>query len=210
MTFEYPAAYILGVLSILSPCTIIVIPVFVSKILNERNKTKTAILFFLGFSSLFAFIGAITGVLGSVIIRQAEGPLLVFASIITFILSLKYFGLLDINVPNLPIHSYPKSSTFLLGVVFAILGFSCTAPQLFAVTTLALKTGSFFLSLVIFFCYSAGFATPLIAVATVLDEERVFQYITGNRERIELISGLLMLAVTVYLILSFFGVYVIN
>ena len=202
---SYFYVYILGVLSILSPCTIIVIPVLLSQVIGTRRKFYTALMFSFGFSLSFAILGVITGFIGKAFVPMYEKYFLIVSAIITFLMALKFFKVMYIRIPSTHLGFLP-GNTFLLGVVYGFVALSCISALLTAVFVFALAQKSIVFSVVTFLVYSGGYVTPLIAASTILEESKVMSYITKNRSKVEFISGLLLLFASSYLTLLYFGI----
>src|SRR3989344_9170762 len=73
-------AFLAGILSILSPCILPLLPAFFSYTFKEkRNITKMTFIFFLGFSLIFVIFGVIASFLGtSLSLLQVDYKLIIF------------------------------------------------------------------------------------------------------------------------------------
>lgn len=201
----YLYVYVLGVLSILSACTIIVLPVLLSQVMGRRKKLRTAIMFSSGFSISFAILGAITGFVGEAFVPQNERYFLIFSAAVTFLMSLRFFRIINFNIPSLHVRFLPKN-TFFLGTVFGFVALSCISALLTAVFVFALAQKSIVMSVIIFLIYSLGYVTPLIAVSTIIEEDKITSYMAKNRGKVDFISGLLLLFASGYITLLYFGI----
>jgi cytochrome c biogenesis protein CcdA len=201
----YAYVYILGILSVLSACTVIILPVLLSQIISKRKKLFTALLFSLGFSLSFATLGAITGLVGQAVVPNYEPYFLIFSAIITFIMALRFFGIISFNTPSSRIRFFPKN-TFILGFVFGFVALSCISALLSAVFVFAISQGSILSSIIIFMVYSLGYSTPLIAASTIMEEDKITSFITRHRSKVDFISGVMLLFASSYLTLLYFGV----
>lgn len=204
----YFYVYILGILSILSPCTIIIFPVLFSQVLGKREKLLTAILFSLGFSLSFAILGAITGFIGEALVAKYEPYFLIFAALVTAGMSLKFFKVIEFNLPSFNL-SFFSPHPFLLGLVFGFVALSCISALLSAVFVFALAQKSLLFSIIIFLIYSLGYSTPLLAAVTLLEENKIVDFTLKHRNKIDFISGILLLLATIYLILNYFGIFLL-
>lgn len=201
----YLYIYILGVLSILSACTIIILPVLLSQVITKKKKLYTALLFSSGFSLSFAILGVITGFLGEAFVPRYEGYFLMFSAVVTFIMALKFFKVVNFNIPSLNIRFLPEN-TFFMGLTFGFVALSCISALLTTVFVFALAQKSIVLSVVTFLIYSLGYLTPLIAVSTILEEDKIMSYMAKNRGKVDFMSGLLLLFASSYLTLLYFGI----
>lgn len=196
--------YILGILSILSPCTLIILPVLFSQIINRERKLYTAILFSLGLAFSFGILGAVAGYTGEFLLAKYESYPILFAIIITFIMALKQFNIISFSIPSLHISLHPGMNTFFIGVVFGFVSLSCISPLLGAVFVFGVAQKSILQSIFIFSVYSLGYSTPLIAASTILEEEQIFSFVKKHKKSIEFGSGALLLFLSIYLASTFF------
>jgi cytochrome c biogenesis protein CcdA len=201
----YAYVYILGILSILSACTIIVLPVLFSQIISKRKKISTALLFSLGFSLSFAVLGAVTGLVGQAVVPIFESYFLIFSAVITFLMSLKFFKIFSINLHSFRIGIFPRN-TFMLGFVFGFVALSCISALLSAVFVFAISQNSILLSIITFMVFSLGYSTPLIASSVIIDEDKITSLVTRHRDKVDFISGVMLLFASSYLTLLYFGI----
>jgi cytochrome c biogenesis protein CcdA len=201
----YAYVYILGILSILSACTVIVLPVLLSQIMTKRKKLYTALMFSLGFGLSFAVLGAITGLVGQAVVPNYEPYFLGVSAVITFVMALKFFKIISFRMPSLSIKFFPKN-TFLLGFVFGFVALSCISALLSAVFVFAISQKSVLLSIITFLVYSMGYSTPLIAASTIMEGEKIASFMVTHRDKVDFTSGILLLFASSYLTLLYFGV----
>lgn len=198
----YLYVFILGILSILAPCTIIVLPVLLSRVLDRRDKFRTAVLFSIGFSLTFSVLGAVTGLLGYAIVPQYENALLIFGFMVTFLMALKFLKVIKLEIPQLRL-PFKGTNTLFLGIIFGFTALSCISPLLSPVLVFAISQKSISGSILILFIYSMGYSTPLIASSTILDEKTVMEFIEEKRKEVNLLSGILLLLASSYLLLLY-------
>lgn len=204
----YVYVYILGILSILSACTVIIFPVLFGHVIGRKKKLLTAVLFSLGFSLSFAILGAITGFIGEAIVARYQPYLLIFAAFITGVMSLKFFKIIDFNIaPPLNLPFFKTTNTFLLGFIFGFVALSCISALLSVVFVFAIAQKSIAMSILVFLIYGLGYSTPLIAAVTILEEDKIVEFTVKHRDKIDFTSGLLLLFATIYLILNYFGIF---
>src|SRR3990167_5966064 len=117
----YIVAFLAGLLAILSPCTLAIVPMYFSYGLKEKSTWHT-FTFFLGFTSIFIALGILASFLGqSILFFQAEHSFLIFLAGLFLIL----FGVMQIvgkGFSFLPIKVFKAKSlfgVFILGMLFA-------------------------------------------------------------------------------------------
>ena len=128
----YIVAFLAGLLAILSPCTLAIVPMYFSYGLKEKSTWHT-FTFFLGFTSIFIALGILASFLGqSILFFQAEHSFLIFLAGLFLIL----FGVMQIvgkGFSFLPIKVFKAKSlfgVFILGMLFALGWSACTGPIL--------------------------------------------------------------------------------
>src|SRR3989338_87410 len=119
-------AFVAGMLSILSPCSISLFPAFFAYTFKEKSKiTGMTILFFLGFSLIFVTLGLVATYIGdSILILQSHLQWLVFLfGFIFILLGLMTifgngFGGIRIPLEKLPIKRSSALGVFLFGASY--------------------------------------------------------------------------------------------
>ncbi|MBI3286498.1 MAG: cytochrome c biogenesis protein CcdA [Chloroflexi bacterium] len=204
-------AFVAGVLSFLSPCTVPVLPAyFAFTFPAERKQVVTmTTAFFLGLATTFSLLGGSATLLGS-FLRQHLGALTTLGGVVIIV-----FGILTIlgkGFSGLPIANQPSNSlwgTYLFGATFAIGWTSCIGPILGGILILAAQTATVYQGMLFMFVYALGLGLPLILVSTFLgraDQDsrawrllrgRSFAWRVAGREltlhSTELVSGLLLI-----------------
>lgn len=164
-----PAAFLAGVFSFLSPCTLPILPAyfaFTFQAQRERIVIMT-VAFFLGLATTMVLLGATTTALSQALFRNLE--------VLTFIggLMVIVFGILSMlgkGFSGIQILSRPSTSivgSYLYGATFALGWTACVGPILGALLTLLATQGIAILQgAILSFIYALGLGTPLIIVAT--------------------------------------------
>ena len=201
-------AFIGGILTILSPCILPVLPAYFACTFKEKKKiTKMTLVFFLGFSAIFVTYGLIAGFLGEALskIIVNNDILIVIAG---FILVL--FGFVTIAGKGFSLmHKGVKirknyAGIFLMGVLFAVGWSPCIGPILSGILIIASTLG-YLKSALMLFIYSLGIFIPLFIFAFFYDKHNLSQnrFIKGKElsfgkykiNSTNLISGILLILV---------------
>jgi len=180
-------ALIAGLLSLLSPCTLPVVPAFFAYAFGSKNVIGKTAAFFLGLSTLFVLLGIGANLIGGflkqnlLIFTQVSGALILLFGL--YILAGQGFsGLrLKTNKPTSLI------GTFLFGIVFGASWTPCVGPILVAVLIMASTAGSAISGGVLLFAYTVGFAVPFIVFA-VFAGSRIEKLLSGKELRFRLMS----------------------
>ncbi|MDP3728035.1 MAG: cytochrome c biogenesis CcdA family protein [bacterium] len=167
----YIVAFLAGLLAVLSPCTLAIVPMYFSYGLKERSTVHT-FAFFLGFTTVFISLGLIASFLGqSILFFQAENSFLIFLAGLFLIV----FGVMQIagkGFSFLPVKVFKAKSifgVFVLGVLFALGWSACTGPILGGVLLIASVFGSYFQVALLMFFYALGNFVPFFLLSFAVD-----------------------------------------
>ncbi len=207
-----------GILSFLAPCTLPLLPGYLSYIsglsaeeVRERQNVNVvlgaSVLFVVGFSLVFVSLGATLSYLGSVIDPHRQ-TLTRIAGIFIIVMALVMLGVF--RVPLLYRESrfhVPRQwgvwSAFPLGMAFAFGWSPCIGPILTPIYAAATTEGSAQRGALLLFVYSLGLGVPFLAVA--LFTERFFGYIGWFKRHyraLNLSGGSVLLVMGVFLLLG--------
>jgi cytochrome c-type biogenesis protein len=214
---SYTAAFIAGLLSITSPCILPVIPLYIAYLIGTTDRESVsrrflmlnALGFVIGFSLIFVLVGTAFGFLGTALAErktllvQIGGLLLVI------------FGLQQIGVISLPfMRRAPRVDSVdgnvsvvrsgVVGMTFAAGWTPCAGPILGAILTLALSQGDTGKATSLLSIYSLGLAIPFLLIALIGTSSALLQGVARRSGSITSLSGAVMLAVGVIMIL---GIY---
>ncbi len=177
----YAVAFIGGMLMILSPCSAATLPAYFATAfgVSERKKdklliTKRTASFFLGFSLVYAFIGAGASFIGRLLNIYQE-QLSIFAGILLIVFSLMM--LLGQSFGSMKWKGLGRDlgygRIFLYGMLFAV-GFSgCAGPILAGILTIAVSLPAYQAILLMLF-YSLGMGIPLVLLSLFFDKIKIF------------------------------------
>lgn len=172
-----------GILMFLAPCTLPILPAYVSFIAGvskekkefytqeTKNKIqKNALFFVFGFSLIFILLGILLGFAGGLIgfsreiILKVSGFVILLLGIGMLFPGFWNFSGLQIKIPQyFKVNS--KTSSFLFGAVFALGWSPCVGPILGTVLVLAGTSGTVFSGAVLLFIFSLGFSLPFLVLA---------------------------------------------
>ncbi len=210
-------AFLGGLISFLSPCGFVLLPVFFAVAFRQKKALQASLLFGLGLMTTFTVFGFIAGGLGTLFnaYRQpfalASGLLMAFAGL--WLLAGKAFP----APRHAPFKVEGLASMFFLGAFFGIGWTPCMGSVLAAILLVAGNLASPLWGALLLMAFSAGVVVPLV-VASLLVERKGFQKIcavvnqpiglrlfgrTLTLSPYNLVAGLFLLAIG--LIIVFYG-----
>lgn len=172
-------AFAAGMLTILSPCSLPLFPVFFSYISKEKkNITKMTLIFSLGFSVAFITLGIIAGLVGEQSISIIQEDWLVTIAGLFIIL----FGIMSLLGKGFAsfIKFMPKTKndipgTFLLGIFFALGWTACLGPILGGILGIGAILHNVWYAAILMLFYSLGNMIPLFILAIFYDKLNLAQ-----------------------------------
>jgi cytochrome c-type biogenesis protein len=212
-------AFLAGLLSFLSPCTLPILPAYFAQGFNagKGEILKNTCFFFLGLSIVFSIFGMGATYAGSIlrenrqIFTQAAGVLIILMG------TLEVFGkgFSGINVSLKGGHRNPVGS-LMFGAVFAIGWSACIGPILASLLLVSATSGTVVKGTSLLFIYAAGLAVPLIIISLFFDRiknNKFWKFLHGKGIPISIFNRKLDLHSTYVvsgLILVVLGVLVFN
>ncbi|KAA5602716.1 cytochrome c biogenesis CcdA family protein [Blastochloris sulfoviridis] len=179
----FPAAFVAGLISFLSPCVLPLVPpylVYLAGTTLDRLQTEAepaaarralaaAALFVLGFSSVFVALGAGASVIGQVL-RTYSTVLSTVAGIAIIIMGLHFLGLFRIPFLMREVRAEVRRPVSLagaygMGLAFAFGWTPCIGPVLATILAVAAADSTLGKGAGLLAVYSAGLGVPFLAAA---------------------------------------------
>src|SRR5271166_2773948 len=188
-----PAALLAGMLSFLSPCVLPLVPPYLVYLTGtslerfadaeeeprvRRETIAAALLFVLGFSTVFVALGASASVIGAVL-RAYSGQLAIVAGIAIIIMGLHFLGLTPIALlmrqKRLEV-AKPVGlwGAYLMGLAFALGWTPCIGPILAAILAVAASEATVARGAGMLAVYSLGLGVPFIIAALAVETFAAF------------------------------------
>ncbi len=184
---SFPAAALAGLLSFLSPCVLPLVPPYLTFIagttveeLAEGGATRArrdvaiaAVLFVLGFSTVFVTLGATASIFGQ-FIRQYVGILSMAAGAVIIVMGLHFLGVWRLaflyrearmNLEK-PVGLW---GAYVMGLAFAFGWTPCIGPILAAILALAGSEDTVVRGASLLAVYSAGLGVPFLLAAFAIE-----------------------------------------
>jgi len=206
------AALIAGLVSFLSPCVLPLVPPYLvymagtslERLADREPKPRVrretviaAVLFVLGFSTVFVALGASASVVGS-LIRVYSGPLATIAGIVIIVMGLHFLGLTPIAflmrekrvAVAKPVGLW---GAYVMGLAFAFGWTPCIGPILAAILAVAASEQTVTKGAGLLAVYSLGLGIPFIAAAFAIEPFAAFlTRFKSHMHRVEQAMGALL------------------
>ncbi len=210
-------AFIAGLVSFLSPCVLPLVPIYLAQLVGqtiyqadteqkEVTRLETflhAVTFVAGFTLAFIALGATASTLGSflhnnlIFLREAGGVILV-------LIGLHLTGLFKIPLlywqkrfefhPTRPGYA----ASLLIGVIFAIGWTPCIGVTLAPILAMAANATTLRQGVLLLLAYSLGLGVPFLLLGLGVDQGgRVLRWLKPHLNKIEIATGIVMIAVGV-------------
>jgi cytochrome c-type biogenesis protein len=208
-----PAALLAGVISFLSPCVLPLVPPYLiyltgatiehvehdeTAFASKRAVMLSALLFVLGFSTVFVILGASASLIGG-LVRAWSAELSILAGIVIIVMGLHFLGLTRIGLlmreGRLPI---PKPvglwGAYIMGLAFAFGWTPCIGPILAAILSIAAAEATVTKGAGLLAVYSAGLGIPFLIAAFMVEQfSSLFARMKGQLVNVERAMGVLMI-----------------
>ncbi len=215
----FGAAFLGGLISSISPCSLSMLPLIIGYIggYSDEKPLKTLIqmiFFVIGTGLVFSVIGAICAITGKIFIGNPYFALVV-ASII-MIMGLKILGVIDFDLPPI-IKEVPKNNVnneflypLILGAIFALIGTPCSTPILASIMAFASISAKISSAVIMLFLFSIGQGLILIIAGFLTSKIKTNEKFYNLSEKIMKVSGLLLLLVSLYIFYKIFGAILVK
>lgn len=195
MIAEIIYAYLLGLLSILSPCTFIIVPIMVS---DPAAKLKKVLTFLGGITITFGVLGILSALTGKLLTNFMGPYLYMFAAIITLIAGLDMLNIIELHLPQLFTKIKTKNN-FLMGLLYGGIALSCVGPLMASVLVYIVTKANIFYGFLMMYVFALGFITPFFLCGLIITDKKVCEKIIKHSLTIRKIGGVLLLIVSAYL-----------
>jgi cytochrome c-type biogenesis protein len=203
-----PIAFIAGLVSFFSPCVLPLLPGYLGFVSGSTN-TKSrmvlgSVLFVLGFTVVFVFLGAGFGGLGSLLQGDVKNWIQRGSGVLVILLGVVLIGGFDFAQRTAKLNIKPSAGIIgapLLGVVFGLGWTPCIGPTLGAVLNLAFDSGSVLRGAFLAIVYSLGLGLPFVLVAAGFGwASKTVGFVKKNIRAINLFGGALLVVLGLLLV----------
>ncbi|SJN08437.1 Cytochrome c-type biogenesis protein CcdA (DsbD analog) [Leucobacter sp. 7(1)] len=170
MSLSLLGAFLGGVLTLLSPCSVMLLPAFFAYAFSSPGAllARTGV-FFLGLATALVPLGLLAGTLGAWV-NQHRFTLVTVGAVLVIILGAAMLVGIRLPgvVPQRGAESASIASVFALGTVYGLAGV-CAGPMLGAALTFAAFGGSALAGGLVLLVFAAGMTVPLVLLALLWD-----------------------------------------
>jgi cytochrome c-type biogenesis protein len=223
LDFSYALAFLGGILSILSPCLLPVLPGYMGYIAgvaltsntekSKRTITLHAIAFSLGFAIVMMMIGGIVGSIGGQL-KNYQEEVTRIGGILLIMLGIHMTGVIQwkklleekkLFTQKSENKNHTLAHSLITGVIFGTSWTPCIGPILGSIATIAGIAGGLEKGILLFAVYSAGFSIPLIIIALLTSiVGKKIKSIERYAQKSSLIAGTILIVIGTLLLT---GVY---
>lgn len=193
---NYVYAVILGILSIIGPCTFVMVPTILSKV---KESFINVLLFFLGMFTVFIALGIIASLTGFIFTNAFNRYLYFFAGVITLISGLNMIGAVKIEYPHLK-EIRKSSHSFIDGTLHGGVMLGCIGPQLSSVLSFIVAQRNILNGILMIVFYGVGFLIPFFVFGLVITDTSFQTKMANYMNNIQRLGGILMMGAVAYLI----------
>jgi cytochrome c-type biogenesis protein len=202
-----------GVASFLAPCIIPLVPAYLGIIVGEMGDAHdparavpATLIFIAGFTTVFAGLGALAGLLGSSLDTFQEGVRIVGGALI-IVMGLALLGIARGPlarerrlIPTLP-HVTGVARPYVVGVAFGAGWSPCVGPLLAAALTIAARSGQVWHGTILLVAYALGIGVPfLLAALGLASSPALAERLRRIGPNLERVSGVFLVILGVLLV----------
>ena len=201
-----------GVGSFLAPCVVPLVPAYLGLVVGEAAEegdtaraVPAAIIFVLGFATVFCALGVAAGLLGSSLsdvqdwVRRIGGVIVVVMGLALLGLFRRIFGRERRLLTRIPDVGGPLRP-FVIGVAFGAAWSPCVGPLLGAALVVAAQSEDAARGAVLLLAYSLGIGVPFVLASLGLaSSERLAAALARVAPTMEKVAGVLLVALGVLL-----------
>jgi cytochrome c-type biogenesis protein len=207
MLEKVPIAFLAGLVSVVTPCVLPLVPGYLSAVsavevdrLGERGAGRRVVLasipFIAGFTVVFVVLGAGAAVIASVVAKTTQTEIAGFALVV---IGLAFAGLLPFPeravAPGLLQRAHRGGSSALLGGAFAVCAAPCIGTVLASILVLASSTGSIARAVVLLLAYSLGLGAAFVLAGVAFAHAmRAFRWVRSRYQLLRVASGVTLVA----------------
>lgn len=203
-------AFVGGLVSSLSPCSLGLLPIVIAYIGGYSKESPLRLLaqllsFSIGMSIVLSIIGVICALTGKAFAGLSSPIWILVLSSLIMVFGLDLLGIIQLNFPTL-IKKMPQNNTnsififpVLIGMVFAIAATPCSSPILASIMALASLSASVGTSIALFFLFALGQCVIIIIAGLFTSALKNMKSFAGFTSALMKLCGFLFVLVSLYI-----------
>jgi len=209
-------AFLGGVLSSISPCSLGMLPLIVGYVggYGDTNKGKTFLQLFsftLGLALVLTVIGVICAVTGSVFSTIGGSYFVLFLASFILVMGLNLLGLIELNLSPV-VKRIPKGNSaslfvypLLVGALFAFAASPCSTPILAGIMGFAALSENLLFAALMLLCFSLGQGLIVILAGVFTSFLKGLRNFSSVSEILMKISGVLLIIAAILIYIKVFS-----
>lgn len=212
MLEQFVALFGAGVASFLAPCIVPLVPAYLGIIVGEMGDAHdparavpATLVFIAGFTTVFAGLGALAGLLGSSL-EAFQNDVRIVGGVLIIVMGLALLGFAKGPlarerrlIPNLPAVT-GVARPYVVGVAFGAGWSPCVGPLLAAALTIAARSGQVVHGTFLLAAYALGIGVPfLVAALGLASSPRLADRLRRIGPNLERVAGILLVVLGVLL-----------
>ena len=199
---DFVITFLEGVISFISPCTLPMLPVYITYLTAGSDKRSKAVVrplgFVAGFTIVFSLLGLFAGSVGQLLVRYRT-ILNIVSGIIVIIFGLSYLDI--IHLPFLKGVQKKKDinsffSAFVFGMIYSVSLTPCVGAFLGSAIMLASGSGTALRGTMLLLVYSLGMGIPFLVSAVLIEKlTGTFNKIKKHYNVINKVCGIFLIIV---------------
>jgi cytochrome c-type biogenesis protein len=207
MAEKLPIAFLAGLLSVVTPCVLPLVPGYLAAVSavgvdeigrrgNARRVVRGSVPFIAGFTVVFVLLGAGAAAIASVVAKTTQTQI---AGFFLVVIGFGFVGLLPwperAMAPGLLDAARRRGSGALLGGAFAVCAAPCIGSVLASILVLASSTGTIARGVVLLVAYSLGLGAAFVAAGVAFAQAMAaFRWVRDHYGAIRVVSGVTLIA----------------
>ncbi len=182
MSINYLSAFLGGILTLFSPCSVMLLPAFFSYAFAGLPQliSRTGV-FYLGLITTLVPLGVFAGTLGALVNKHRDF-LITMSAVVVISLGLMMLANINFRFPGMSAKtSTTPLAVYLLGTIYGLSGV-CAGPLLGAVLAYASFSGSPVKGGTMLLFFAAGMALPLLVLALLWRRLPIIQHVVRPRK----------------------------
>lgn len=199
---DFVITFLEGVISFISPCSLPMLPIYITYLTAGGGKRSSAVVrplgFVAGFTIVFSLLGMFAGAVGRMLARYGTAVNIVSGLIVIM------FGLSYLEVFHLPFFKGVRKkrdvtsflSAFVFGMVYSVSLTPCVGAFLGSAIMLASNSGTALRGTMLLFVYSLGMGIPFMISAVLIEKlTDTFGKIKKHYKTINTVCGVFLIIV---------------